>query len=460
MIDRFPTSTTSTASRCCATVALLTLLLSTAASAQDRPVTSVSQGGGTHVSSSPTLEFVLQSVRDQEGRLPAASETQRLAPGERGSMPDGERRVLRAVLDHGRPGTVHPKTRFKVVSGRDSLAIVWTHDKLGDVQIEGRRPGVAVIAWEILDVPALARQQRSGRMEIVVEKSPHTVAAPGTQQYLGDHLYRLRAALANSHGEPTLREQLAALAREFRCGVREGFAQDGQRIFWVEFPEPLPAAHFAQEMGWGRPYGVAADAQRSAWVLNTSSASNDGSRYLAQLTLAAPQLGEWSVTPRLSGVPRGGSPQVSRDGSPIYDLTQSEGQVVALTIAPAATAPTMDPPPVTPGAQGPPTSAVSTTAIRNAIEASRGAGNPSYLETQFENMRLFIAWNMPYAGRTTTQYWVYCQSGVRWNLVQGYQIEPGAYPVRQARIDTGRRAVEFVLETGAVTERVPIGNCL
>jgi hypothetical protein len=450
-----------------AILTFLTFLPSPGAWAQDRPVTSVSPGRGVQAPSAHLLEFVLEGVADAERRPASGIAVQRLQPGDRGTVPDGERRTLRAVLDHGRPGTIHPRTRFKVLSGHHSLAIVWANPKLGDVQVEGRSPGKAVLSWEILDVPDLAGTQRSGRLEIVVEKSQYTAAAPaapGSQQYLGDHLYRLRTALANARGELALRAELAALAREFRCAVREGYAQDGRRTFWVDLAEPVRAALFAHEMGWGRPYGVAADAQRSIWVLNTSSGSDDSSRYLRQLALATPQLGDWSVTARLSGVPQGGVPQASNGGSPIYDLTQSEGQVVSLAIAPvspgqAVGQPPLTPEPTDPGAQGPPTSALSTTTIRRAIEANRGAGIPSYLETQFENTGLFIAWNMPYAGRTTTQYWVYCRATVSWNLVQGYQIEPGRYPVRQARIDTARRAVEFVLETGAVVERVPVGGC-
>jgi hypothetical protein len=432
------------------------LCTATAGAQADRPVVGGGTGSTGKVLLAHTLEFVLEGVRDPDGKPTAGVESQRLDPGGRGTLFAGERRELRAVLDHGRAGTIHPKTRFKVVSGRDALAIVWTNPKLGDVQIEGRRPGVARIEWEILEVPTLATQQSSGQLEIVVEKSRTTVPSPG--QYLGDHLYRLRAALANSRGEQALRDQLAALAGEFRCVVREGYGQEGRRIFWVDLAEPLSAAHFAHEMGWNRPFGVAVDAGQSNWVVRTSSASSDSGPYLRNLTLATPQLGDWSVSARLSRAPQGGAPQASNSGAPIYDLTQSEGQVVALTIAPAGT---LDPPPVTaaPDAQGPPTSAVSTSTIRRAIEASRGAGTPSYFETQFENKRLFIAWNMPYAGRTTTQYWVYCQATVSWNLVQGYQIEPGAYPVRQARLDTLRRTVEFVRESGDVIERVPIGNC-
>jgi hypothetical protein len=128
--------------------------------------TTIASGAMASAQDNRKFDFVLEGVA-VNGQRPTDVLTQRLDLREVGHLRVGESRNLRASLGHQSDEPIHPATRYRVVSGGDRLAIVSTNEKHGEVVIEGRRQGVALLAWEVIE-PGLRLPSNSGRLEIRV----------------------------------------------------------------------------------------------------------------------------------------------------------------------------------------------------------------------------------------------------------------------------------------------------
>src|SRR5262245_31813182 len=64
-----------------------------------------------------------------------------------------------------------------------------------------------------------------------------------------------------------------------------------------------------------------------------------------------------------------------------------------------------------------PESAATLDPIRAWIAYHSGYGVPRDIEAELGSGRVFASWNIPWSGRNTTDYWIYCRRASAWHLL-------------------------------------------
>ncbi len=269
---------------------------------------------------------------------------------------------------------------------------------------------------------------------------------------------RLRQALDRATDEASLRRELETLAPVLGAKLEEQPGREERTSFSLRLASPLAARTVIAGLSLSRPYATSGDVHQEEWELSSWTTDIDD-RWGPRIAVHTPHLGHWAVEPKLAGRPAGELPKLTAGASPAYDLALYDAEVVGLDIelwsdewqvAEHADLPD------TPTA---PKSALSRSQIRAWLERHKGYGAPDTAEVELADMRVFVAWNIPWSGRSTTDFWIYCLQDSGWLLLEESTFEPDGELAATAKFDATAHEVRFLGAKGSVRHREPIAAC-
>jgi len=274
---------------------------------------------------------------------------------------------------------------------------------------------------------------------------------------VAEPLSSLRQALDRAKSEAALRKDLARLAPALGAELSEQEVREGRREFTLRLGKPLPARSVIAALDLARPYAVSGDVHQESWEIGLWTVDIDD-RYGPKIGTHAPHLGAWAVDVELVDRPQAELPTITAGAAPAYDLTALDAEVAEFRIElwsdwqqleriEAADTPTA------------PKSALGRQEIRTWIDRHKGYGAPLEAETERPDMRVFVAWNIPWSGRNQTSFWIYCLQDSGWLLETESTFEPSHDQAHRAVFDAASDEVHFLDADGAVLHRESIAGC-
>ncbi len=267
----------------------------------------------------------------------------------------------------------------------------------------------------------------------------------------------LRAALQGTMDDASLRARLRSLAPALAARLSEQAGRENHTVFDLELAAPLPARAVVAAFGLSRPYAVAGDAHQEDWTVGLWVADLE-SRWSSGIAVHTPHIGAWAVEMKLAGRPAGPLPRIVAGSSPAYDLETVEAAVVALRVERWSSDWQQPEHLESPSGPRPPQSADSRAVLRSWIDRHKGYGAPSYAEDATDIAHVFVAWNIPWSGRNTTDYWIYCLQESGWSLLTSATFQPRNLADR-AVFDRAAGEVVFLEADGRVAHRASVARC-
>jgi hypothetical protein len=272
-----------------------------------------------------------------------------------------------------------------------------------------------------------------------------------------DALVGLRQALDRVKNEGALRKELVRLAPSLGAELDEQEAREGRRQFTLRLAKPLPARSVIAALNLARPYAVSGDPHQESWEIGLWTVDIDD-RYGPKIGTHAPHLGAWAVEVNLVDRPQGEMPKLTAGPAPAYDLTVLDAEVAEFQIElwsdwqQLERIETAD----TPTA---PKSALGREEIRAWLERHKGYGAPLEAQAERNDMRVFVAWNIPWSGRNETSFWIYCLQDSGWLLETESTFQPSHDQAHRAVFDDASAEVRFLDADGSVLHRESIAAC-